>query len=173
MTFAAVGDSVTEGDSPDFNAGKTGSLSWPSHMPSGTKFAGGWAKRGSTTAAMAANVKPVPADVLVMIAGTNDIIQGVPFSESASNLKAIASKVAAKRVVVSAVPPLDQDPAAAAAYNQKLEALAGNAGWTFVDAMAGVRNGDRYAPGMTADGVHPTLPGVNSISDALSKAIRG
>ncbi|MEQ4518733.1 SGNH/GDSL hydrolase family protein [Pseudarthrobacter sp. B907] len=173
VTFTAVGDSVTEGDSPDFNGGKTGALSWVSHMPAGTKFVGGWAKHGSTTDAMTAGVKAQPAEVLVMMAGTNDVLAGVPFGKSAANLIAIVKTVGAKRVLISAIPPLDSDPAAATAYNTKLQALSAQQGWAFVDSMAGVRKGDTYAPGMTTDGVHPTLPGVNAISAVLAKAVKG
>jgi lysophospholipase L1-like esterase len=171
VTFAAVGDSITVGDSPDFNGGKFGSLSWPSLAPPGTKFAGGWAVSGATTAAMASAVKPAPADVLVVIAGTNDLINGVPFVESAANLQAIVTTVGAKRVVVSSVPPLDPDPAASTDYNGQLQALAVREGWAFVDAMAGVRDGEVYAEGMTADGIHPTAAGVKMISTALAAGI--
>ena len=168
VTFAAVGDSITVGDSPDFNSGKFGPLSWPSLAPPGTKFAGGWAVSGATTAAMASAVKPAPADVLVVIAGTNDLINGVPFVESAANLQTIVTTVGAKRVVVSSVPPLDVDPAASTDYNAQLQALAAREGWAFVDAMAGVRDGEVYAEGMTADGIHPTAAGVKMISTALA-----
>lgn len=170
ITVAAVGDSITEGNSQDFNNGRLGTLSWPSALPDGKQFVGGWAKKSATTQVMLDNVKPVAADVLVVIAGTNDLGK-VEFETSAANIGAIVAKVGAKRAIISAIPPYDPSPEKAVSYNIQLVAFAKAQGWTFVDAMAGVRNGDRYAPGMTGDGVHPTQAAVDLISKELNKAI--
>lgn len=171
VRYAAVGDSISEGDSPDFSGGKFGALSWPSLAPSGAVFAGGWADGGATTKVIAAAVQPMDADVLVIIAGTNDLIQGLPFSDSATNIQAIADKSGVGRVVVSAVPPYNHAPAASAEFNDKLQELALREGWDFVDAVAGVRDGDTFAAGMTTDGIHPSAEGVKSIAAALGPAL--
>jgi len=172
ITVTAIGDSVTAGNSPNFMAGQLGTLSWVSLLPSGEQFVGGWALKGATTEDMLANAKPVAADVLVIIAGTNDGGR-VPFATSADHLKAIAQKVGAKRVVVSAIPPRDANPEWATDYNLQLQPFAVSQGWQFVDPMVGVRSGDHYIPGMTADGVHPTAPAVKIIAESLATAIKG
>lgn len=151
---------------------RLGTLSWPSVLPAGEQFVGGWAKKGSTTQMILGSVKPVTADVLVIIAGTNDIDK-LTFAQSASNIEGIVSTVGAKRAIISSIPPYDPAPEKAVAYNAQLEAFAKAHGWTFVDSMAAVRDGDRYAPGMTFEGVHPTEQAVKLIGTAIAKAISG
>ncbi|MGX9900062.1 SGNH/GDSL hydrolase family protein [Arthrobacter sp. SA17] len=104
VTFAAVGDSITEANSTDFSAGKIGSRSWVSHVGPGAMFAGGWALSGARSAVMAENASDVEADVLLMLAGTNDVFNDVPFEQSAQNLVRVAEKVGAEKVLVSAIP---------------------------------------------------------------------
>ncbi|MGX9900063.1 SGNH/GDSL hydrolase family protein [Arthrobacter sp. SA17] len=58
-------------------------------------------------------------------------------------------------------------------FNQQLKQFALSRGWVFVDPMAGVRDGDRFASGMTTDGVHPTEAAAQVIGEALGKAITG
>ncbi|WP_458111744.1 SGNH/GDSL hydrolase family protein [Arthrobacter sp. R1-13] len=171
VTFAAIGDSITEANSSDFLVGKIGSRSWVSHVGPGARFAGGWALSGARSAAMAENASDVEADVLVILAGTNDVYNGVPFEQSAGNLVRVAEKVGAQKVLVSAIPPIDIEPGLATRFNQQLKQFALSRGWVFVDPMAGVRQGDRFAPGMTTDGVHPTEAAAQVIGEALGKAI--
>ncbi|KHL01800.1 hypothetical protein LK10_14560 [Sinomonas humi] len=172
VRFAAVGDSITQGNSPDFSVGLTGSLSWVTYARSPLDlFAGGWAAGGATTARMAANVQPVKADVLVIIAGTNDLAQGVPFAVTESNIARIVETVGAPRVVVSAIPPRNSAPAATAAYNASLKAFVLAHKWEWVDAPAAVRDGEQYAAGMSLDGIHPTEAGAEALGRALDAAI--
>ncbi|UNX53515.1 SGNH/GDSL hydrolase family protein [Georgenia sp. TF02-10] len=172
VALAAVGDSITEADSPDFARGDLGPASWVSHaVGEDVAFAGGWAEWGATTAQMAAGVEPVPADVLVVLAGTNDVTSGVPFAETADNLRQVAATVGAPEVVLCAVPPIDNAPELAERLNDQLAELAGKAGWTWVDAPAGLRAGDRFAPGMASDGVHPTTEGAAVIGAAVREAV--
>lgn len=171
IRFAAYGDSITEGDSPDFGAGRFGSLSWTSYLGDGITFAGGWSDGGVKTSAMLENAQPVSADVLVLIAGTNDYANNVPFSETAANFQGIAQKSQVGRVIVSAVPPHDEVPELSAAFNANLEELATAQGWEFIDAPAGVRAGNVYADGMTKDGVHPTAEAARILGEAIRAAI--
>jgi lysophospholipase L1-like esterase len=166
--MAVVGDSVSEADSPNFAAGAIGPGSWVSSaLGEGIVFAGGWANGGATSAQMLQAAAPVAADVLVIVAGVNDSGQGIPFATTAANLRGIASAVGAPRVVLATVPPRDRAPAVATTYNQRLRELATAQGWEFVDAMAGVRAGERYRPGMTVDGVHPSVAGAATIGAAM------
>lgn len=168
----AVGDSITEANSPDFVGGQYGSGSWVSHLAPGITVVGGWARGGATTADMAANVVEAPeATVLVLLAGSNDIAATVPFEETTANLETIADKVGADTVLVSAVPPRDIDPASVTRFNEQLEGLAADKGWEFTDPMTGIREGDRYAPEMTSDGIHPTEAAATLLGENLSEAL--
>lgn len=174
VRFAAVGDAITLADSTDFAAGQSGALSWVTYAAGpNLLFAGGWAAAGATTAKIAANVKPLDVDVLAIVAGTNDITQGVPFAQTAANLDKIVGMVGARRVVLSAIPPRDTDPRSATEFNASLRTLAAQRQWTFVDAPAGVRGGEVYAAGMTLDGVRPTKDAAQIIGKAVAAAIPG
>lgn len=168
----AVGDSITEANSPNFVAGQYGSGSWVSHLAPEVKVVGGWARGGATTADMAAHVTQAPeAQVLVVLAGSNDIAANMPFEQTKANLESIVGKVGAQTVLVSAVPPRDHDPASVTRFNEQLSQLADSEGWKFTDPMTGIRDGDHYVPGMTKDGIHPTEPAANILGANLSGAI--
>jgi lysophospholipase L1-like esterase len=171
VSFAAVGDSVSAGNSPNFDAGDPGDLSWAYWARSTTRhFVGGWALGGATTEAMAANTTPFKADVLVILAGTNDSGR-VPFEQSAANLQKIVAEAGIKKVVVSSIPPRDANPTWPVDYNQQLQQLAQQQGWTYVDGSAALRNGGHYTTGYTADGVHPTSVGAKALGEAIGAAI--
>ncbi len=172
--FAAVGDSITDADSPDFAAGDLGAASWATYVvDDGFAFAGGWAEWGATTAMMADSVGPIEADVLVVVAGTNDVAFGIPFDESAANLDRIIDAVGIEDVVVVSIPPMDAFPDGAEAYNERLDDLAGDRGWRFVDASAGLRTADgRFSDGMSSDGLHPSVDGARVLGEAIAAALR-
>lgn len=170
VLFAAVGDSITEANSSDFNNFKIGSGSWVYHASrKGLEFAGGWSNGGAGTTSMLANVEPVKADVLFIIAGTNDL-GNRPFAESAANVEAIVRKVGVKRVVISSIPPYHSNPKLPVEYNKQMKAFATSKGWKWVDAMAPVRDGDMWKPGLSNDGKHPTTEGAQLIGEELSRA---
>jgi hypothetical protein len=173
-TFAAVGDSITDADSVDFAAGDIGPASWATYVrEAGYEFAGGWAEWGATTARMAESVAPLDADTLVLLAGTNDVAFGVPFSETSANLDRIVETVGIEDVVVASIPPFDAFPQDAVDLNDRLEDLADDRGWRFVDASAGLRTDDgRYRPGMTSDGLHPSEQGARVLGDAIAGELR-
>ncbi|MEA5456981.1 GDSL-type esterase/lipase family protein [Sinomonas sp. JGH33] len=172
LRFAAVGDAITLGDSPDFAASRAGSLSWVAYAAGPQlAFAGGWAAAGATTAKIAAGVKSFDVDVLVIMAGTNDVNQGVPFAQTESNLDRIVAKAGVRRVLVSAIPPRNAQAQATADFNAALGKFAQQRGWTFVDAPAGVRDSDVYAAGMTLDGVRPTKDAAQIMGKAIALAL--
>lgn len=172
VRLAVVGDSITEADSPDLDGGRPGPESWVHHtVGEDVVLVGGWARWGATTAQMAAAVEPVEADVLVILAGTNDVGSGEPAEGTRENLRRIADVVGTPRVVLSAVPPIDAAPHLATALNVELEDLARDEGWDWVDAPAGLRDGDRFAPSMASDGLHPTEAGARVLGDAIRDAV--
>jgi lysophospholipase L1-like esterase len=141
---------------------------------------GGWAHAGATTEdilqglagrppAQAATAGP---DVLVIMAGNNDVDASLPFDVVDENLVAIAGMVQAPRVVLSTIAPEDQDAAAVTDFNARLPELATRQGWQLVDPMAGVGDGrGHYVPGTSEDGVHPTAAGARLIGAALRSAL--
>ena len=175
LTVVAVGDSITVADSPDFAAGSFGWGSWvPSAEGPGVDLIGGWAVSGATTAAMRAGVRPLEADALVVMAGTNDVRRDVPWAESAAALEGIVATVGVDRVLVCSIVPLAEDPGAATEYNSRLAELAATEGWEFVDSGASVRDpSGTWLPGMTDDGVHPNVAGAARIGAAVHDALAG
>lgn len=172
VTFAAVGDSITEGNSPAFAEQRLGDLSWVHHAQGdGLTFAGGWARGGAETSAMVENVAPLDADVLVILAGTNDAGHGVPFDVTAENIDGIVEEVGAERVIIPSIPPNDERPDVPIEHNIQMRAYTESQGWEWVDSASGVRDGDLYADGMTADGVHPTVEAARIMGEAIRAAI--
>lgn len=172
VDFAVVGDSVTAANSPSIATGVAGDGSWAFYADGdGADLVGGWAEGGATTEAMNTNVKKYDADVLVVLAGTNDTGLAVPFDETAANLQSIVKKAGVSKVVVSTIPPRDADTNLPVGYNDQLRALATDKGWTFIDAAAALRTDDHYKDGYTADGIHPTPKGAKALGEALHDAI--
>jgi lysophospholipase L1-like esterase len=175
LTVVVVGDSITEMDSPDFDAGDIGAGSWAAYADGhGIRIIGGWAHSGATTAQMLAGVctQALEADVLVILAGNNDIDHDVSTSVIEAQLEKIAGRVHAHRVVLSTVAPEDAVAPAVQYLNSQLPALARAQGWQMVDPMSAISDGHgHYLPGMTSDRVHPTLPAARVIGEALRSAL--
>lgn len=175
VTVVVVGDSITSMDSPDFDAGEIGPGSWADYADGhGVAILGGWAHPGATTTDMlnALANRTLAADVLVILAGNNDIDHNVSAPVIESRLERIAGMVHARHVVLSTVAPEDAVAAAVEELNSQLPALAGARGWLLVDPMSTISDGHgRYRPGMTRDGVHPTPPAARVIGSALHSAL--
>ncbi len=172
IRLAAVGDSITEADSPDFAAGQVGEESWVRYVVGeDVALVGGWARWGATTAEMADHAEPEDADVLVVLAGTNDLGH-TPHATTTDHIRDVVGTVGADDVVLASVPPLDHSPQAAAELNASLEELADAEDWQWVDAAAEVRTAEgRFADGMTSDGVHPTRDGARALGGAIREAV--
>lgn len=170
VRFAAFGDSITQADSPDYSHRKIGQGSWVHWVGDDTAFAGGWALGGSQTSLIASHAKPVDADVLVLIVGTNDLGK-VSFDVSAANIDRIVKKVGISRVIVGSVPPYTPNPQLAIDYNDDLRELAESRGWGFADTNAPLGDGTNYTPELTIDGVHPTVEGAKRIAEVIHSAI--
>ncbi|WP_158550843.1 SGNH/GDSL hydrolase family protein [Geodermatophilus sp. TF02-6] len=180
LTVAAVGDSVTEADSADFDDGDIGELSWAtSATDAGVRVVGGWAHAGATTGDVLAGVTDRVAggqfprvDVVVVMAGSNDVDVDAPFEQSAADLEALVRTVQPARVVFSTIPPEDAVAAGVQAFNARLADLARSAGWQLVDPMAGVGDGaGHWLPGMSDDGMHPSARGARLIGRALHSVL--
>ena len=173
LRVVAVGDSITEADSVAFDDGRIGEASWARWADGdGIDVLGGWAHAGATTADMLAAVRPLDADVVVIMGGSNDIDVDVPTDQVLEQLTGIAAVVGVPRVLLSAVPPEDGHEADVTALNARLAELAQRSGWQFTDPMTGVRDGNgSWLPGDTDDGVHPTAAAAQLIGTDLRAAL--
>jgi lysophospholipase L1-like esterase len=162
-TFVAVGDSITAGatdvSQPLVEDRVQGDTSWlpAAEQASGVDLVAGWAVPGATTADMLAGVEPTDwtADVVVVMAGTNDLARGVPWQESAAAIEGVVAAAGAPTAVLVAIAPNDPRPAARNGFNAALAELAGRNGWTYLDPWTEVDAGGAFTPGASPDGVHP------------------
>lgn len=156
-TYVAVGDSITAGVPAEGTVQDPGPTSWladPRVVPG--RLVGGWARSGAITDDMRAAVVPTPADVLVLLGGTNDLARGLPWSETADDLRAVADVVGARTVLLVATPPSTATPAARTAFNARLARLAAAEGWHHVDPWTAVASAGAFTAGSSDDGIHPT-----------------
>ena len=171
-TFAVVGDSISARASRaglDMTGG-----SWTTYASqSGAQFVdGGWAQSGAKLAEMQSSVTAVTADVLVILAGTNDLPGDLPIADRLVLVNEIAQKAGVERVILAAVPPLDANPALATEWNAALAHLAAQNAWTFVDPWNTVRTvEDTYEAPFSIDGMHPTPAAAEIAGTKLRAAI--
>jgi lysophospholipase L1-like esterase len=172
VRLAVVGGASVNGNSPDFLGKKLGDTSWVFYTAgNGVDFVGGWADTDGSTQRMATGTRAVPADVLVLGIGVADAQKGVPFSATTANIDRVVKTINAPRVILAGVPPVDASPDTATTVNNDLQQLAKQRGWTYVDAAAGVREGTKYAAGMSDDGVNPNAAGAKIIGAAVRTAV--
>lgn len=159
-------------NSTDFQAGQYGDQSWVNYLGESVEVVGGYVRSGVTTTRLAQNTTKVDADVLIILAGANDIQQDVPLATSAANMKQIVQATGITRVLISATTPVNSKPGTTASYNEQLRQLAQTNGWSYVDAPAGVRNGNVYAAGMSnSGGIQPNAAAARIIGEAIAAAL--
>lgn len=171
--FAVVGDSITAGFAPTEGTAVRDRNSW---IPAADRderltFAGGYAVPGATTTVMRNGVTPVAADVLVVMAGTNDLGTGMPWETTRDNLVQIVATAGVPVVTLSAVPPRDDAPEAVVELNDRLAQLAAEQGWGFVDPWPGLSEGGAWVAGTTDDGIHPVEQVVSLVGQRLAVAL--
>ncbi|WP_147916771.1 SGNH/GDSL hydrolase family protein [Ruania zhangjianzhongii] len=172
LSIAVVGDSITQASATTFAPGELSEDSWVSYaVGDPIELAGGWARWGATTAEMAAHAGPVDADVLVILAGTNDLAVGTETGQVAADLQRIADTVGADQVLLCGVPPIDARPEVVPPFNEFLTETAEANGWAWVDPAAGIRTDGTFAPGMSVDGVHPTQAGATQIGTEVREVL--
>jgi GDSL-like Lipase/Acylhydrolase family len=173
-SLTAAGDTITTGTAISDGDARPGDTSWLSGAGGPPLvIEGGWARDGATTADMLRGVAEYDAPVLVVLAGTNDLLQGVPWERTRENLLDIVERAGVDRVVLSAVPPLDRDPQAPVGLNPRLADLAENEGWQFVDPWTDFASDGSFRPGSSADGVHPTSMVAFAVGRTIRQAVLG
>ncbi len=174
LRVAVVGDSNTTGHETTLADGIGAGISWIAMVPqTEIRFAGGWAHNGWTSTAMREAATPLDGvDVLVIMAGTNNIARGMPEATLDADLAAIAGTVGATHTVISAIAPFDARPDDAVGLNQHLATLAAANGWDFVDPWTQLRGPDgKWVDQYHADGLHTTKAGYQVMALAMRDAL--
>jgi lysophospholipase L1-like esterase len=171
-SYVAVGDSITAGAGPGDRLEFPGPTGWVSGETAERLVGrGGWAVAGAITADMVSNVGRTPADVLVLLGGTNDLTRGIDWETTAANLATISTSVGARSTLLVAIPPNDAlGQGQRADFNARLAALAGRQGWRFLDPWGSIAVDGRWQVGASADGIHPTPLMAQAIGRAISDA---
>lgn len=158
--FGSIGDSIS---ALTDRKGQVIPWSWVRDATfAGLQDVGGFKEWGDNTQQLLAQTRPIPgADIVVVMAGTNDILNGVhmlPTATTNADIVGIFARAGGHLHVLSAVAPKDGAGAAPTLkLNADLAALARSHGWRFVDPWTSVRARDgQYKAGTTVDGVHPT-----------------
>lgn len=176
----ALGDSLTRMNS-DPSWGFLGTDSWfaidscDGRIPYGYN-AGVF---GNTTAQMLgrfhADVASHHPRQIIILGGTNDVLQHVPAAVTISHLRALinASLATGAKVAIGTIPPIDAaqfrynvDP-----LNEQIATLAAATHSTLINFHAVVADGDEYRSGWTEDGVHPTLVAAEAMATAAAELV--
>ena len=134
-------------------------------------FVGGYAVPGATTTVMRDGVRPVDADVVVVMGGTNDLGTDVPWEVTRANLLQIVAIVGVPAVLLSAIPPRDDEAQGVLRLNVQLRELAQEQGWEFVDPWSDMSAEGTWVPGTSDDGIHPVEQVVSLVGQRLAAAV--
>ncbi|WP_213814051.1 SGNH/GDSL hydrolase family protein [Glaciihabitans sp. dw_435] len=168
LRLAIVGDSLSAGKTRSIANGLDASTWALWATDDNLVYAGGWAVAGATTTAMAEGVTRIDdTDIVVILAGTNNVSHGVPWDQAAGDLSRIVETTDARHTVVSAIPPFDQHATEARTYNLQLSELAASRGWDFIDPWVEQRDGDFWEAGRSIDGAHPVDDGYRLLGLAI------
>ncbi len=109
-----------------------------------------------------------PAAV-VILGGTNDVLQRVPVEDALPQLERMISMalLAGLEVWVIAPPPIEGRGVDAQPLRRAARVLAEQSGVTWVDPVDAVGSAGRWGPGMSRDGVHPTERGARAWADGV------
>ena len=148
---------------------------WPHHViGERVKYVGGWTLPGATSTMIAENVRPVRADVLIVMAGTNDFHTQIGVAQNIADLDRIAATIRAPRVIVLALPPIDYI-ASTGLVNERNAAFAEASvarGWEYIDPWASLRTPEgTWVPGASADGIHALATGYAIAGDVIQATI--
>lgn len=170
-----VGDSITSGVSTA-TMGPSDEFSWVTYALDDPRtpwrFAAKDSQFGLTLEEMhqrfAVEVLPLEPEAVVIMGGTNDALRQLPVEQSTTALRAMIedSQAAGAEVWVVGPPPLDESyQRPLAPYVDAERDLAAELDVPFVDLSTALIGDDgRWLPGLSNDGVHPTVEGAQEIA---------
>lgn len=159
ISFTVMGDSNTAANLGTLDDGLRAAVSWPHFTEQqGLLRVGGVARNGYTMPQLARLAQPEQADVLVVMAGTNDLTRGVRREATLAALEWASEVVGAQSVLVVAVPPRTGRGAETDSMNAWLAEMASERGWDAVDPWRWTRGSDGgwADPACAADALHAT-----------------
>ena len=167
-----IGDSITAGYIPTAGALQLRQdLSYTADLPGDviTAAVGG----ASTSAALSGQVewlRGIPADVVVILLGTNDAAQGVDRAQALDNVRKIAQAWPRARLVIVSPPRWDSSlDAWLAPWSADLRAFADGSGARFVDLYAASRP-DWFCH---ATDRHPCAPAHREMGALIRSSVQG
>ena len=166
VTVVAFGDSITAG------VGTTGNNDYVSLLSNrtGTTIINA-GRSGDTTGSALARINSAvlsrDADIVIVLLGGNDLLQGVPVQQRIANITTIVQQIRADGAAVILVglgngPPLDPFEGA----------LPGIATQNSATLVPGILEGIFGVPSLMADLIHPNNAGHAIIADRLEPALR-
>ena len=166
VTVVAFGDSITAG------VGTTGNNDYVSLLSNrtGTTIINA-GRSGDTTGSALARINSAvlsrDADIVIVLLGGNDLLQGVPVQQRIANITTIVQQIRADGAEVILVglgngPPLDPFEGA----------LPGIATQNSATLVPGILEGIFGVPSLMADLVHPNNAGHAIIADRIEPALR-
>jgi lysophospholipase L1-like esterase len=175
VSVAVIGDSNSNGNNIDRTLadGIEDKTAYITQNRGFVKFAGGWANSGATSGYIAWNAPAVSnADVVAIMAGTNDVINGISKADLEKNLRTTVSKVGVNKVLILGIPPLKDRNQDVSAMNATLKQIAYENGWSFFDPWTDLRTADNsWKAEYYADGVHTNAAGYKVIGYAVEQYI--
>ena len=172
VTAAPAGDSITA-----WGNGGT----WATYMESEDLVrVDGFAVGGANLASIAAQTPACNCDIVVTMAGTNDMGTArwaTPLGQRSASLVEIVVKSGARNALIVAVPPMNGGGPWVAEWNAEQARLAAFYGWGYIDPWGPFRAADGgFVPGTSSDHAHPT-PVVQEqigriLHDAIIEAVR-
>jgi lysophospholipase L1-like esterase len=175
---AAIGDSITSGNSVP-SLGMLGSRSWLAYAVCEGRlpYTYNAGLPNQTTEQIAARLPELldrEPRVVVVLAGTNDINKPRPYSVAIDVIGSMLTQIttAGAAPVLGTLPPFDFAPEETVKFNSRLRDLAVTQGVSLIDFHAALAAGDRFAAGMSDDGVHPSIAGARVMAAAAIPPLR-
>lgn len=175
--IVALGDSITSGVG-DADVGFLAKDSWVSQAfcdDDPIEYAYNAGVPAETAAQIASRVDSVIARRpvwCVVLAGTNDVLQGLPLDQTIADIERIVDRLAKHdvRVAVGTIPPINGQEDGVDRLNGAIRALEGV---VVIDFHGAVATADGWKPGFEkGDGVHPSEAGAVAMARAAEAALR-
>lgn len=176
--LAAIGDSVTAGHT-DADWGFLGSTSWLNVLvcDDAIPYSYNAGIPGQTTEQIAVRLPALidrHPDVIVLLAGTNNVLNQTPQKPALGLIDAMIGQLRAAHItpVIGTLPPYEKRPDEVAVFNAALTRLARRRSVSLIDFHRALASGGRYRPGLGADEIHPSAAGARAMAAVALPVVR-